>query len=160
MDKSINNTPSKAPAGDPATKADPAKIDPNIKAYIDEACQGSTNAIISSLKAYIDQSTAIQMDLIKKLNERLDSGSNQKQYSSSYTSTAHQEFYDNRDIAQHSNPYQRPAYHTRPQSQNGDAQLSTPEQAKQRHTKRPSKRASTPPTYRISDNQNQSYVAK
>ncbi|RIB26010.1 hypothetical protein C2G38_2271634 [Gigaspora rosea] len=46
------------------------------------------------------------MDLIKKLNERLDSSSNQKQYQSSYTSTAHQEFYDNRDTAQYSNSYQ------------------------------------------------------
>ncbi|CAG8610757.1 8442_t:CDS:2 [Racocetra fulgida] len=32
----------------------------------------SSNAIISTIKAYIDQSMAAQMDLINKMNERLD----------------------------------------------------------------------------------------
>ncbi|CAG8779813.1 27396_t:CDS:1, partial [Racocetra persica] len=51
---------------------DISNIDVNTKAYIDTACQASSNAIICIIKSYIDQMTTIQMDLISKMNKRLD----------------------------------------------------------------------------------------
>ncbi|CAG8747667.1 5905_t:CDS:1, partial [Racocetra persica] len=47
-------------------------IDETTKAYIDNACKTLSSAIISTIKTYIDQSIAIQIELINKLNERLD----------------------------------------------------------------------------------------
>ncbi|RIB11592.1 hypothetical protein C2G38_2042541 [Gigaspora rosea] len=75
MDNSNNmNTSDNATTNNPPLSIDLSKIDPNTKVYIDEACRASSNEIINTLKAYIAQSTATQMDLIRKLNERLDAG--------------------------------------------------------------------------------------
>ncbi|CAG8836350.1 13712_t:CDS:2, partial [Gigaspora margarita] len=53
----------------------PSQIDFNTRAYIDS----SANAIVNSIKSYIDQNISIQMNMISKLNERLDIYMNQQQ---------------------------------------------------------------------------------
>ncbi|CAG8599895.1 19348_t:CDS:1 [Gigaspora rosea] len=80
MDNSNNiSTSSNTPTTNQTTSIDISKIDLNTKVYIDEACRASTNEIINSIKAYINQSTSNHMNLIKKLNERLDACVNQQQ---------------------------------------------------------------------------------
>ncbi|CAG8774190.1 12036_t:CDS:2, partial [Racocetra persica] len=44
-------------------------FDENTKAYIDAACQASSNMIISTIKKYIDQTLDAYIVLINKLNE-------------------------------------------------------------------------------------------
>ncbi|KAF0554712.1 hypothetical protein F8M41_018854 [Gigaspora margarita] len=51
------------------------KIDFNTRAYIDSLA----NAIVDSIKSYIDQNISIQMNMISKLNEHLDVYMNQQQ---------------------------------------------------------------------------------
>ncbi|CAG8590133.1 11763_t:CDS:2, partial [Racocetra persica] len=60
------------PAGDTSGETDFSKIDINTKAYIDTACQASSNTIIAAIKLYIDQNNEAHKDMIAKLNERLD----------------------------------------------------------------------------------------
>ncbi|KAF0493109.1 hypothetical protein F8M41_021437 [Gigaspora margarita] len=54
---------------------DLSKIDFNTRAYIDSLA----NAIINSIKSYINQNISIQINIISKLNERLDAYMNQQQ---------------------------------------------------------------------------------
>src|SRR5260363_122614 len=100
MDESENtNTPGNTTAGNPATTIDPSKIDPNTKAYID----ATSNAIIGSIKAYIDQSNT---DLIKMLNERLDSCINQQQRPEPQISTTNLNNNSTMDLNQHTTIHQ------------------------------------------------------
>ncbi|CAG8536617.1 3569_t:CDS:2 [Scutellospora calospora] len=77
--------------GNTTTNFDLSKIDPNVKAYINAACQVSSNAIISTIKSYIDQTTATQMDMINKLNDQLVSCLNKQNISNQQSSILNQQ---------------------------------------------------------------------
>ncbi|CAG8833830.1 27249_t:CDS:1, partial [Racocetra persica] len=72
----------------PATKnASPSANlpDVNTKAYIDIACQASSNTIISTIKKYIDQTMSAHMVLINKINECIEASLNQQKQSPQLT---------------------------------------------------------------------------
>ncbi|CAG8458972.1 22447_t:CDS:2 [Cetraspora pellucida] len=78
MTTNSNNSNSTTHSNMP-THIDLSNIDENTKAYIDAACQASSNAIICNIKSYIDQTMATQTNLINKLNNRLDTYLNNQQ---------------------------------------------------------------------------------
>ncbi|CAG8594285.1 6943_t:CDS:2 [Racocetra fulgida] len=86
MDKSAASTNQSTPA---AKNTNPSlslpNIDSNTKAYIEAACQASSNMIISTIKEYIDQTLDAHMVLINKLNTRIDSSLNQQKQSPQLT---------------------------------------------------------------------------
>ncbi|CAG8706030.1 26295_t:CDS:1 [Racocetra persica] len=75
----VNNNNQGNNGNNTALSIDISNIDANTKAYIDAACQASSNAIICTIKSYINQTTTTQMDLISKMNKRLDTFITQQQ---------------------------------------------------------------------------------
>ncbi|CAG8600087.1 6635_t:CDS:2, partial [Cetraspora pellucida] len=92
MNKSVNQDKTEArSAGSTSVETDLSKIDSNTKAYIDTACQASSNTIITAIKSYIDQNNEAHKNMIAKLNERLDLCFNQIQQTHRQDTTSPQQ---------------------------------------------------------------------
>ncbi|CAG8747911.1 9968_t:CDS:1 [Cetraspora pellucida] len=80
MSKSTNLDKTEACLADGTPSVtDFSKIDSNMKAYIDTACQASSNTIILAIKTYIDQNNEAHKNMIAKINKCLDLCFNQIQ---------------------------------------------------------------------------------